>query len=155
MAARSRTKKRRKTPPKTPNGELRVPAHGNGALKTGNPGNKGGTGRPPNAFQNFVDEVASHPELQRKVRTVLTEPNQGARDILKELIRQVRDGGAITNADLDAYATRIQAVQISVKEWKGLAELVWAYSRGRPRQGIDLTSKRSLGDILSGEPTDG
>jgi hypothetical protein len=42
------TRNGKKTPPKTP---MRLPSHGNGLLRVGNPHNAGGTGRPPSLIR--------------------------------------------------------------------------------------------------------
>lgn len=44
---------------------LRVPAHGNGELRVGNPGNVGGNGRPPNIIREFSRE--SYDEIAQKI----------------------------------------------------------------------------------------
>lgn len=41
----------RKTPSKSPKRRMVVPAHGNGKLLVGNPGNTGGSGRPPSVIR--------------------------------------------------------------------------------------------------------
>lgn len=59
-----------KTPLKT---STRVPTHGNGRLQIGNPGNKGGTGRPRNAFKKFCRELAASPKFQRALEAASTD----------------------------------------------------------------------------------
>ncbi len=54
----ARTKLGRKPSRKTP---MRVPKHGGGRLRVGNPGNAGG-GRPPNEFKAKMAELASSKE---------------------------------------------------------------------------------------------
>jgi hypothetical protein len=43
--------------------------HG-GTLRIGNPGNKGGTGRPPNAFRHFCQEVLADPNTRKAIRKI-------------------------------------------------------------------------------------
>ena len=62
----------KKTPYKTP--RTRRGKNG-GTLKTGNPGNKGGTGRPPDAFKAAMAELASSDEVIEHVRAVLADPS--------------------------------------------------------------------------------
>jgi hypothetical protein len=57
----------RETPTKTP---LRKPEHGNGALRVGNPGNKGG-GRPPDEFKRLCASLASGDATVEQVKTIL------------------------------------------------------------------------------------
>lgn len=71
VAAR-RSVKARKTPSKTPL-PSRKPKHGRGELKTGNPGNKGGSGRPPKKFKNLVNDLTENADVQAKLNTLLTE----------------------------------------------------------------------------------
>lgn len=63
-----------KTPAKSP--VALVPqAHG-GALKFGgNPGNKGGTGRPRTAFKKFCRELATSAEFQDALKSAATNAN--------------------------------------------------------------------------------
>lgn len=62
----------RKTSAKT---SRRVPAHGKGELNVGNPGNKGGTGRPPDAFRAMCAALASSDDVEKNVRLILTKPD--------------------------------------------------------------------------------
>lgn len=58
---------------KTPT--LRVPKHGGGKLKTGGtPGNKGGTGRPPNEFKAYLTGLVSREDVRLGVESILTDP---------------------------------------------------------------------------------
>lgn len=47
--------------------EMRTPKHGNGALRVGNPGCAGGTGRPPNELRRLAREGVAKalPNIQR------------------------------------------------------------------------------------------
>lgn len=54
----------------------RVPSHGKGKLLTGGmPGNKGGTGRPPDAFKALCQELASGAKTIDNVKTILGDPD--------------------------------------------------------------------------------
>jgi hypothetical protein len=50
------------TPTETPDAPLRTPEHGNGQLRVGNPGNKGG-GRTPDEFKQRLAELASSDQV--------------------------------------------------------------------------------------------
>lgn len=58
---------------------MRVPKHGGGRLKTGGtPGNKGGTGRPPDAWKALCRELASSDAMMERAKAVLNVPNHPA-----------------------------------------------------------------------------
>ena len=61
--------KRRKSPAKTP---MR-PGKNGGKLKTGNPGNKGGTGRPPNELRNWLRELRCNPDVQDALKRAASD----------------------------------------------------------------------------------
>ena len=69
--ARSRRSKRASA--KAPRGKRRTPAHGGGALLTGNPGNKGGTGRPPDAWKEKCRELASREDVLAQAEAILLD----------------------------------------------------------------------------------
>lgn len=46
-----------------------------GSLRSGNPGNKGGTGRPPNAFRHFCQEVLADPNTRKAIRKIARSPD--------------------------------------------------------------------------------
>jgi hypothetical protein len=49
-----------------------VPQPNGGALKAGGtPGNRGGTGRPPNAFKDFMRRVSDSPEAREHFERVI------------------------------------------------------------------------------------
>lgn len=62
-------------PPKTASKPaLRTPRHGNGALLVGGkPGNKGGTGRPPEWLKAFCDEILADPRCTSAVESILAD----------------------------------------------------------------------------------
>lgn len=65
----------------------RVPKHGHGALYSGGvPGNKGGTGRPPNWFREFCRDVLADPKVQENVKAQLrARKNPGFGGVLKTI----------------------------------------------------------------------
>jgi hypothetical protein len=74
MAKRKQRKTTKKTPDKTPGVELVPQAHG-GAIKTGgNPGNKGGPGRPLKAFKQFCADVTNDPLYQENLEATAKNP---------------------------------------------------------------------------------
>ncbi len=70
--------RRRKTPAKSPAQPDTVPqAHG-GALRVGNPGNKGGTGRPPDAWKEACRNALSRADFLTIAERVLKDPKHPA-----------------------------------------------------------------------------
>ena len=68
MAKRLKTATKSAKPPTIPQ------PNGRGALYAGGvPGNKGGTGRPRNAFKKFCRELAASPKFQRALETASTD----------------------------------------------------------------------------------
>jgi hypothetical protein len=68
------------TPPndKTPTvAPLRKPKHGNGALRVGNPGNKGG-GKTKEEFKTILQTLASKEETVRALEQLLMAPDHPA-----------------------------------------------------------------------------
>jgi hypothetical protein len=61
--------RKRKTPAKTP---MRTPAHGNGRLRVGGT-NKGGPGRPPEAFKELCRQLASGETTVEQVEKILQD----------------------------------------------------------------------------------
>ena len=59
----------KKTPSKTP---LRTPAHGKGKLRVGGT-NKGGPGRPPDAFKELCRQLASGDLTVKAVKAILKD----------------------------------------------------------------------------------
>jgi hypothetical protein len=68
---RSARKRAAKTPQQTP--RTRRTANG-GTLRVGNPGNKGGTGRPPNEFKELCRQLASSAKTIEQVQKILMSP---------------------------------------------------------------------------------
>lgn len=66
--------------------EMRVPKHGNGALRVGNPGCAGGTGRPPN-----------------RIRAMVLADLEATVPVLKQI---AEDAGAKDNDRINAIATQ-------------------------------------------------
>jgi predicted N-acetyltransferase YhbS len=62
----------RKTSANSPVPAKRPQPHG-GALNVGNPGNKGGTGRPRNEHRAFVRQLLADPKADKALRRVLTD----------------------------------------------------------------------------------
>lgn len=119
--------KRAKAPPKTAGesvdnspvavGEMIPQPHG-GALRNGNPGNKGGTGRPPNAFRAQVAAISDRmklPEIMGKIAA-------GQERVIET------DEGEVAIA-LTKDTDRIAATK-----------LLWSYAHGQPAQSVDVTS---------------
>lgn len=52
---------------------LRKPATGKGLLRSGNPGNKGGTGRPLSTFTAFMASLRGHPDVQDAIMAAATD----------------------------------------------------------------------------------
>lgn len=50
---------------------LRVPKHGGGKLRVGNPGNKNKGGRPTNRFKKWCQRQLERPDLKRAVRKMM------------------------------------------------------------------------------------
>ena len=71
MPKRKRQQSDPKTPAETP---LRKPAHGNGLLRVCGT-NKGGTGRPPDAFRARMRELATYADQQGHIESVLSDPD--------------------------------------------------------------------------------
>jgi len=69
------------TPPKKADSPqvapLRKPAHGRGALRVGNPGNKGGA-RPPDEFKAILQTLASREQTMRALEQLLMAPDHPA-----------------------------------------------------------------------------
>lgn len=67
--------KAKKTPVKTSDVTTVIQPHG-GALQVGNPGNVGGTGRPPNAIRESMRGTLSKilPEIEAKYKSGIVEP---------------------------------------------------------------------------------
>lgn len=42
-------------------------------MLSGNPGNKGGTGRPPLAFKNFIAQLRENPSVQKELEDTLLD----------------------------------------------------------------------------------
>ena len=58
--------------------KIRQP-NGKGALYAGGvPGNKGGTGRPPNWLRDYCDELLARPETKEQVEEILDNKNHPA-----------------------------------------------------------------------------
>lgn len=57
----------KKTPLETPSRK----SYRGGQLRTGNPGNKGGTGRPPDAFKELCRELATGEKTVAQLRLIL------------------------------------------------------------------------------------
>jgi len=60
-----------KTPRKTP---MRVPAHGKGKLRVGGT-NRGGPGRPPDAFKELCRQLASGERTILSVESIIVNPD--------------------------------------------------------------------------------
>lgn len=74
--AKQTAKKRAKRSAKT--SVVKVPqAHG-GALQVGNPGNKGGTGRPPNWLKDWCDELLANDKAKKQVEEILQDKDHQA-----------------------------------------------------------------------------
>lgn len=54
-----------KTPSKTPQPEMWMQGTNGGKLRCGNPGNRGGTGRPPNALRDLCREILADEDVQK------------------------------------------------------------------------------------------
>ena len=67
-------RKSEKTPSKTP---LRDGVNG-GKLLTGNPGNKGGTGRPPDWLKLWCDDLLANPKCKQQVEDILEDKKHPA-----------------------------------------------------------------------------
>lgn len=46
-----------------------------GTLRKGNPGNRGGTGRPPHAFRHFCQDVLADPNTRKAIRKIARSPD--------------------------------------------------------------------------------
>jgi len=51
------------------------PGRNGNKLRVGNPGNKGGTGRPRNEFKQFCEDLLRQPNVQSTLERVLTDPD--------------------------------------------------------------------------------
>ena len=77
--AASARKRATKTATESPKPPKRVPAHGNGALFVGGvPGNKGGTGRPPNWLREWCDALLADPLAKKQVEEILKDKDHSA-----------------------------------------------------------------------------
>lgn len=56
---------------------MRVPSHGRGKLRNGGT-NKGGPGRPPDAFKAMCRDLANSDAVEAKLRAVLNDPDHPA-----------------------------------------------------------------------------
>lgn len=66
-------------------GELRVPKHGRGKLRTGGT-NKGGTGRPPKTFAAFMKSLREKAEVHDAIeRAAEDETSRGFAPVLKTM----------------------------------------------------------------------
>jgi hypothetical protein len=76
------TTKRRTAAPKTradnTGHKLRTPKHGGGKLRTGNPGNKGGPGRPPKEFKEMCRRLVGSEAMEGTFTRVLKKPTHPA-----------------------------------------------------------------------------
>lgn len=74
MAASTRKRKPKKTTAKR-TAVAKVPQPHGGALNAGGtPGNKGGTGRPPNSFRAFLKTLREDPEVQSAILSAAKDP---------------------------------------------------------------------------------
>lgn len=54
--------------------ELKAQPHGGALLAGGLPGNKGGTGRPPNVFKTFLARLRQDPDFQDALEKAAKDP---------------------------------------------------------------------------------
>ena len=73
-SAKRPARKTRKTAAKSADPKLVVQEHGGALLTGGVPGNRGGTGRPPDAFTAMCRELASSQTVELNVRAILENP---------------------------------------------------------------------------------
>lgn len=52
--------------------------HGGALLSGGVPGNKGGTGRPPNWLKDWCDDLLANPEAKKQVEAILKDRDHSA-----------------------------------------------------------------------------
>lgn len=107
----------KKSPTKTPD---RVPAHGGGKLLTGNPGNKGGTGRPADRVRAamLADLEAARPKLL----AIVNDPASKPADIINAIDKLAKYGmpaqvevGENPSAPMLTHAERVAALKRTLK----------------------------------------
>lgn len=76
-AGRAAKPKRRKTTEKSTVAKVPQP-HGGALNAGGTPGNKGGTGRPPNEFKDFLAKLLDDPKVRDSVEQILRDKDHKA-----------------------------------------------------------------------------
>jgi hypothetical protein len=105
---------------------MRVPEHGQGQLRVGNPGNRGGTGRPPNAIRELAATIAEKHKLVERLGEI-----GGGDDVMQfKGVAKDKDGNEIPVVD---------CAPARVGDQIDATELLLAYAHGRPPQSVDVT----------------
>lgn len=100
MAATKTRKRKRKTTAKTP-AIAKVPQPHGGALNAGGtPGNKGGTGRPPNSFRAFLKTLREDPEVQSAILSAAKDPTSRGFSTAMALAEKYDDDKPAEKAEL-------------------------------------------------------
>lgn len=99
-------KRARKTPAKAP--ATRTPKHGGGKLRTGNPGNKGGPGRPPDAWKELCRDLASRPAMIKSAEKVLKNPKHPAWLGAWKFLAEQGYGRAVAQVDVTSGGKAIE-----------------------------------------------
>lgn len=106
------TKAKRKTSPKSPRQRTRTPRHGAGQLRIGNPGNKGGTGRPPDAWKALCRDLASRPQMITAAEKVLANPKHPAWLGAWKFLAEQGYGRAPQNVDVTSGGEPVRQVLV-------------------------------------------
>lgn len=65
----------------------------------------------------------------------------------KHFVKELTDDDTVR----DRVRTILTDKGTSIKDFKAMAELVWAYAQGKPKQALDVRTTRTLDEILSGK----
>lgn len=91
-----------KTSLKTPQPVRYMPGANGGKLRRGNPGNRGGPGRPPNTLRDLCREILADAEVQAALWTAARDPqSRGFASVIK-LLASYAEGPPLQRHEVEA-----------------------------------------------------